>query len=109
MNKKQSNSIEVAVGNINIGAKNPIRIQSMTDTDTANLKATLNQVKSLIDAYDNHNIVVLPSFTEGQPYILDECLSRERPIVIFEDIAYVVKDRKGVFVSKRDTDSFIQT
>lgn len=50
MNKKQSNSIEVAVGNINIGAKNPIRIQSMTDTDTANLKATLNQVKSLIDA-----------------------------------------------------------
>ena len=50
MNKKQSNSIEVAVGNINIGAKNPIRIQSMTDTDTANLKATLNQVKSLINA-----------------------------------------------------------
>ena len=49
------------------------------------------------------------SFTEGQPYILDECLSRDRPIVIFEDIAYVVKDRKGVFVSKRDTDSFIQT
>ncbi len=69
----------------------------------------ISNVKSLIDAYDNHNIVVLPSFTEGQPYILDECLSRERPIVIFEDIAYVVKDRKGVFVSKRDTDSFIQT
>ena len=65
--------------------------------------------KSLINIYDDHNIVVLPSFTEGQPYILDECLSRERPIVIFEDIAYVVKDRKGVFISKRDPDSFVQT
>ena len=69
----------------------------------------ISNPKSLIDVYDNHNIVVLPSFTEGQPYILDECLSRERPIVIFEDIAYVAKDRKGVFISKRDIDSFVKT
>ena len=65
--------------------------------------------QSLINIYDNHNIVVLPSFTEGQPYILDECLSRKRPIIVFEDIAYIVKDRKGVFVSKRDVDSFMKT
>jgi len=69
----------------------------------------ISNSKSLIDVYDNHNIVVLPSFTEGQPYILDESLSRGRPIVIFEDIAYVVKDRKGVFISKRDVDSFVKT
>ena len=64
--------------------------------------------QSLINIYDAHNIIVLPSFTEGQPYILDECLSRKRPIIIFEDIAYIVKDRKGVFVSKRDIDSFVK-
>jgi glycosyltransferase involved in cell wall biosynthesis len=69
----------------------------------------ISNPKSLIDVYDSHNIVVLPSFTEGQPYILDECLSRKRPIIIFEDITYIVKDRKGVFVSKRNMDSFVKT
>ena len=68
----------------------------------------ISDVQSLINVYDNHNIIVLPSFTEGQPYILDECLSRKRPIIVFEDIAYIVKDRKGVFVSKRDLDSFVK-
>ena len=42
------------------------------------------------------------------PYVLDECLSRKRPIIIFEDIAYIVKDRKGIFISKRDINSFVQ-
>jgi len=69
----------------------------------------ISNPKSLIDVYDSHNIVVLPSFTEGEPYILDECLSRKRPIIIFEDITYIVKDRKGVFVSKRNMDSFVKT
>ena len=36
-------------------------------------------------------------------------LSRKRPIIVFEDIAYIVKDRKGVFISKRDVDSFMKT
>ena len=83
--------------------------------DPKNLKLTNNNIKllgyisdpqSLINVYDRHNIVILPSYTEGQPYILDESLSRKRPILIFEDIAYIVKDRHGAFVSKRDTDSF---
>ena len=69
----------------------------------------ISDSQSLINIYDNHNIVVLPSFTEGQPYILDECLSRKRPIIVFEDIAYIVKDRKGVFISKRNVDSFMKT
>ena len=64
--------------------------------------------QSLINIYDAHNIIVLPSFTEGQPYILDECLSRKRPIIIFEDIVYIIKERKGIFVSKRDINSFVQ-
>ena len=62
--------------------------------------------KNLIDIYDSHNILVLPSFTEGQPYILDECLSRKRPIIIFEDIIHTIRNRKGIFVSKRNAESF---
>ena len=53
--------------------------------------------------------MILPSYTEATPYVVDEALSRKRPVIIFEDIEYVMKDRKGVFVSKRDIDSFTQT
>ena len=65
--------------------------------------------QSLISIYDNHNIMVLPSFTEATPYVVDESLSRKRPVIIFEDIAYIVKDKKGIFVSKRDVRSFSET
>ena len=63
----------------------------------------------MIDAYDNHNILILPSFTEGQPYVVDESLARRRPVIIFEDIAHIIKERKGIFVSKRTVDSFCET
>ena len=62
--------------------------------------------QSLINTYDNHNILILPSFTEGQPYVVDECLARRRPVIVFEDIAHIIKDRKGIFVAKRTIDSF---
>ena len=57
--------------------------------------------QSLINIYDNHNIMVLPSFTEATPYVVDEALSRKRPVIIFEDIDYIVKDKKGIFVLKK--------
>ena len=66
-------------------------------------------VKSLIKIYDDHNITILPSFTEGHPHIVDESLSRKRPVIIFEEIAHIVKDKKGIFVSKRNIDSFSKT
>ena len=60
--------------------------------------------KALIDAYDNHNILILPSYTEGQPYVVDEALARRRPVIIFEDIKHIIKGRKGIFVSERNID-----
>ena len=62
----------------------------------------------LIDTYDKHNILILPSYTEGQPYVVDESLARRRPVLIFEDIKHIIKDRKGIFVSKRNIDSFVE-
>ena len=50
--------------------------------------------------------MVLPSFTEATPYVVDEALSRKRPVIIFEDIDYIIRDKKGIFVSKRDLNSF---
>ena len=65
--------------------------------------------QSLINIYDKHNMMVLPSFTEATPYVVDEALSRKRPVIIFEDISYIVRDKKGIFVSKRDVNSFSET
>ena len=62
--------------------------------------------KSLINIYDEHNITVLPSFTEATPYVVDESLARKRPVIIFEDINYIIRNKKGIFVSKRDINSF---
>ncbi|MBI5414871.1 flavodoxin-dependent (E)-4-hydroxy-3-methylbut-2-enyl-diphosphate synthase [Candidatus Peregrinibacteria bacterium] len=47
---KQSSSTEITIGKLKIGGKNPIAIQSMTDTDTADVKATFEQIKELVDA-----------------------------------------------------------
>ena len=62
----------------------------------------ISESQNLIDVYDSHNIMILPSFTEAHPYVVDECLARQRPIIIFEDISYVVRGKKGIFVCKRN-------
>ena len=80
-------------------------------TSNKNIKLVgyISDKQSLIDIYDSHNILILPSFTEGQPYVVDESLARRRPVIVFEDIAHIIKERKGIFVSKRTIDSFCET
>ena len=65
----------------------------------------VEEEKTLIKIYDEHNIMILPSFTEAHPYVIDESLARVRPVIIFTDISYVKGDRKGVYVINRDTKS----
>ena len=42
--------------------------------------------KNLIKYYDDHNIFILPSFTEGHPMALIESLARMRPVIIFDEV-----------------------
>ena len=65
--------------------------------------------EKLIEFYDNHNIFILPSFTEGHPMTLLEALARMRPVIIFEEIRHVIGDKKGIFVSKRNSESLFET
>ena len=44
-----------------------------------------NNEQTLINFYDDHNIFILPSYTEGHPMTLLESLSRLRPVIIFKD------------------------
>ena len=46
----RSKTHRVMVGTVPIGAGNPVVVQSMTDTDTADVQATVAQVKLLADA-----------------------------------------------------------
>jgi len=70
---------------------------------------TQSNKTKLIKHYDDHNIFVLPSFTEGHPMVLQEALARRRPVVIFDEIQHVIGDKKGIFVTKRNFLSFLGT
>ena len=81
------------------------------DSKNKNIKLIgyVSDKQSLIDIYDAHNILILPSFTEGQPHVVEESLARRRPVIVFEDIDHIIKTRKGIFVAKRTVDSFSET
>ena len=64
---------------------------------------------TLIKIYDNHNISILPSFTEAHPKVIDESLARVRPVIIFEEIEHIIQNRKGIFVVKRNVKSLLET
>ena len=69
-----------------------------------------NNHQSLIKVYDDHNIFILPSFTESYSQVIDECLSRRRPVIIFKEISNILfKNRKGIFVSERNSISLSKT
>ena len=70
---------------------------------------TQSNKSKLIKYYDDHNIFILPSFTEGYPMVLLEALARRRPVVIFDEIKHVIGDKKGIFVTKRNFLSFLGT
>ena len=63
----------------------------------------------LIKIYDEHNIFILPSFTEAHPKVIDESLVRERPVIIFDEIKHIIQNREGIFVSKRNAKSLVET
>jgi len=57
---------EVRVGEVEIGAGSPIRVQSMTNTDTLDTNATVDQIKRLADAGCELARVTAPSIREAE-------------------------------------------
>lgn len=69
---------EVLVGNIGIGGDNPIRIQSMTTTDTMNTEATVAQAIRMIDAGCEIVRITAPSKKEAENLANIKAALRER-------------------------------
>jgi len=63
---KRFKTREVMVGNIGIGGNNPIRIQSMTTTDTMNTEATVDQAIRMINAGCEIVRIAAPSKKEAE-------------------------------------------
>ena len=85
--------------------------ESSYSINQSNVSIHLNQTNKnkLIKFYDDHNIFILPSYTEGHPMVLLEALARRRPVIIFEDIEHVIGKKKGIFVSKRNFSNLLGT
>ena len=81
---------------------------TMIKQENVNVYEVENNEQNLIKFYDEHNIFILPSYTEGHPMVLLEALARLRPVIIFRDIEHIVGDKKGIFVAKRNSNSFLE-
>ena len=51
----------------------------------------------------------MPSYTEAHPKVIDEALSRVRPVIIFDEIKHVINGRLGVISSERNPDKLKET
>ncbi|MEI6815027.1 MAG: (E)-4-hydroxy-3-methylbut-2-enyl-diphosphate synthase [Bacteroidota bacterium] len=81
---------EVKIGDIALGANNPIRIQSMTTTDTMNTIATVEQSIRIIDAGGEYVRITAPSINEAQNLknIKDELRKRGYTTPLIADIHF---------------------
>ena len=83
-------SREVMVGNIGIGGNNPIRVQSMTTTDTMDTKATIEQAIRMIDAGCEIVRITAPSKKEAEnlAHIKAELKARGYNVPLVADIHF---------------------
>tara|TARA_B100001057_G_scaffold33526_1_gene30432 strand:- start:1946 stop:2971 length:1026 start_codon:yes stop_codon:yes gene_type:complete len=90
-----------------VGAEKEVS-HSIKQSNLKILQTQSNKLK-LIKHFDDHNIFVLPSYTEGHPMVVLEALARRRPVIVFEDIQHIIGNKKGIFVSKRNFINFFGT
>ncbi|MCE3297121.1 MAG: 4-hydroxy-3-methylbut-2-en-yl diphosphate synthase [Crocinitomicaceae bacterium] len=64
--RERNKTIEVHVGNLKLGAENPIRVQSMTTTDTMDTEASVAQSIRMIDAGCELVRLTAPSKNEAE-------------------------------------------
>ncbi len=87
---KRYKTREVNVGDIPLGGSNPIRIQSMTTTDTMDTKATVEQTIRMVESGCDYVRITAPSKLEAQNLeaIKKELRSRGYKVPLIADIHF---------------------
>ena len=65
-NRTRLKTVEVVIGNLKMGATNPIRLQSMTTTDTMNTQQSVEQSIRMIEAGCELVRLTAPSKNEAE-------------------------------------------
>ena len=88
---KRRNTIPVKIGNISIGGLNPIVVQSMTNTDTADVNATYKQILDLANAGSEIVRVTVDREESAKaiPYIKEKLLKNKCNVPIVGDFHYI--------------------
>jgi (E)-4-hydroxy-3-methylbut-2-enyl-diphosphate synthase len=84
-------SLEVKIGTVSIGGDQPIAVQSMTNTDTADFEATARQVKELSLAGSELVRITVdrPEAASAVPFIKDRLLSMGVSVPLIGDFHYI--------------------
>ena len=87
---KRFNTREVMIGKVGVGGDNPIRIQSMTTTDTLDTKLTIDQSMRMIDAGCEIVRITAPSIKEARNLepIIDGLIKHGYVVPIVADINF---------------------
>jgi (E)-4-hydroxy-3-methylbut-2-enyl-diphosphate synthase len=87
---KRRKSIQVMVGDVPVGGDAPIAVQSMTNTDTADVQATYEQVKYLHDAGSELVRITVNNkeAAKAVPHIKDKLLAEDITVPIVGDFHY---------------------
>src|SRR5687767_6606937 len=84
-------SIAVTVGTVTIGGDQPVAIQSMTNTDTADIEATSRQVAELHEAGSELVRVTVdrPEAAAAVPHIRDRLGTLGKDVPLIGDFHYI--------------------
>jgi len=87
---QRRSSIQVKVGNVLVGGGAPIVVQSMTNTDTADIKETVDQILQLHDAGSEVVRITVNNKEAAQavPYIVEQVDKRGAEVPIVGDFHY---------------------
>ncbi len=91
LSAKRHQTISVNVGGISIGGDAPIVVQSMTNTDTADIQATIAQVANLARAGSELVRITVDrdEAARAVPYIKDALLKRGCTVPLIGDFHYI--------------------
>ncbi|MEP1740964.1 MAG: flavodoxin-dependent (E)-4-hydroxy-3-methylbut-2-enyl-diphosphate synthase [Kangiellaceae bacterium] len=85
---KRRKSRQIMVGNVPIGGDAPIAVQSMTNTDTCDVEATLKQISAIADAGGDLVRVSVPTMDAAEAFKL---IKQRAPVPLVADIHFDYK------------------